>query len=167
MECGKKLYIWIYIPISVYWFYQGMLHTFQQAVSCKPGELFFLLFCSCVLFWSIAPGILIAVLSITELSYSLLAPLLNIGGQVRRVPSGNNAKKVEEEDIQILKRMKIEETNEKTCSICWKEFEVSQSIIGRSSCWHCYHAKCLKLWIMREPRCPLCRGAIAESVLLF
>ncbi|KAF6040734.1 hypothetical protein EB796_000937 [Bugula neritina] len=57
--------------------------------------------------------------------------------------------------------------NYEDCIIC---SEVFSSKAGRYplSCGHsCFHSKCIKQWLERDPSCPMCRRTIPEVVDIF
>ena len=44
------------------------------------------------------------------------------------------------------------------CSVCHDECEQSQRVLKPADCDHCFHEKCLMLWISDHSTCPNCRG---------
>lgn len=50
------------------------------------------------------------------------------------------------------------------CSICQRDFENNELVTYLPACLHCYHATCLKPWLLRNRNCPMCRReAIHQS----
>ena len=53
---------------------------------------------------------------------------------------------------------KYNNSSQDTCSICLDEFKEGVRI-GKTSCNHIYHKKCINNWIdLKNSECPLCRG---------
>ena len=158
----EELYIIAYIPICIYWCSQGVLQIIQQVKAAKQDNVHFLILCSWVLFWGIAPAIIQSVVCLGEISWNLFNLLFNFARRRdgRRTQTERSVKKSAEIDAQGLKQISLEEAKEKACPICWEEFKCGDNIIARDSCCHCYHVNCLNQWILRDMRCPLCRGYI-------
>ena len=53
-------------------------------------------------------------------------------------------------------------TDDSICSICHEELEVNGNEITKLSCSHNFHAKCIHLWIKRNPTCPECRNSLNQ-----
>ncbi len=49
-----------------------------------------------------------------------------------------------------------DELNEHTCVICLSELDAGE-LVGDIPCGHYFHKECLKSWLMRSNRCPLCQ----------
>ena len=47
--------------------------------------------------------------------------------------------------------------DESRCAICLLPLQDGIDIIGDLPCHHCMHKQCLKEWLMRKNRCPLCQ----------
>lgn len=161
----EELYIIAYVPVSVYWYAQGILQIMQQVKASKEDNLQFLIFCSWVLFCSIAPAIIQSILCVAELFSNLVTLILHFSGRQNGLQT--NPKPSFETDVQSLKHIQIEDAKEKICPICWEEFGDGDNIIARESCCHCYHVNCLKQWIIRDLRCPLCRGFIQGELVSY
>ena len=63
----------------------------------------------------------------------------------------------------ILSARKYEKTHNKIdcprCTICYEDFEVSNSIVSITPCQHIFHYKCLNNWLNQNilnPKCPNC-----------
>ncbi len=48
-----------------------------------------------------------------------------------------------------------------TCSICQEPVNCATRIRG---CGHCFHGHCIQQWFSMNPRCPMCRFDIRDSV---
>lgn len=57
-----------------------------------------------------------------------------------------------------------ESTSEPLCSICREEYNVGDSKT-KLQCQHEFHNKCIKEWLIRSNKCPLCRGDIMDEGL--
>lgn len=51
---------------------------------------------------------------------------------------------------------KIEQTNQKNCSICLEEYKKNDNV-NILKCNHIFHIHCLNLWLCNNSTCPLCR----------
>jgi len=50
-------------------------------------------------------------------------------------------------------------TEEKTCTICYQEYEkLDQIRVCKIHLAHIFHEKCISDWLLRNPSCPLCGG---------
>lgn len=102
-------------------------------------------------------------------------PSLFSDAQNQAQASANNQQEVDSNDgwfgsealNEELRSVQIEEAKEKGCPICWEEFSADEKIVSRIACSHCFHESCLKTWIWRDPRCPLCRGRFQAHELVF
>jgi len=57
-----------------------------------------------------------------------------------------------------------EDDDEQTCTICFATFHCGDRV-GALPCHHVFHASCLKTWLARRQKCPLCqREDIVERV---
>ena len=143
---SRKILI-AFVPVPIYWCLQGMSYIMQAATAFKSDNLHFLIFCSWMLFfWGIVPAVIQSVLRIVELLISSFKRRRN--------------------RLFSLKQINLKEAKNKTCSICWEEFQSSDNLMARTSCLHCYHEICLKQWVERDSRCPLCRGLIHSDLSL-
>jgi hypothetical protein len=52
-------------------------------------------------------------------------------------------------------------TTDTTCSICQEPVSCATRIRG---CGHCFHGHCIQQWFSMNPRCPMCRFDIRDSV---
>ena len=48
---------------------------------------------------------------------------------------------------------------EEKCSICLLEF-LDRELINMLACSHLFHVLCLRNWLVRTPKCPVCKVAI-------
>mmetsp|Transcript_117332 Transcript_117332/g.203884 ORF Transcript_117332/g.203884 Transcript_117332/m.203884 type:complete len:209 (+) Transcript_117332:1-627(+) len=51
------------------------------------------------------------------------------------------------------------------CPICLDDCEASEKIRTIRACGHQFHSSCLRMWLVRRRKCPLCRRSIAEQGL--
>ena len=56
--------------------------------------------------------------------------------------------------------MSSTDTEEKSCSICFDDFERRQKIKKLKYCGHEYHTTCLDKWLSGEKRCPMCNEEV-------
>ena len=52
------------------------------------------------------------------------------------------------------------DTSEDSCSICMMEFEPRQRCNRLRGCNHEFHSECIKKWLSKEKKCPMCMGQI-------
>ncbi|KAK9158717.1 hypothetical protein Scep_005291 [Stephania cephalantha] len=45
------------------------------------------------------------------------------------------------------------------CAICLSEFECKEVVKKIPFCGHVFHPKCIEMWLLDHPSCPLCRSA--------
>lgn len=64
--------------------------------------------------------------------------------------------------IEKLKTVKLNEIEEKDCSICLEEYNYQSKII-LLPCLHCFHSKCIKKWLSKNVTCPICRKDINKE----
>lgn len=152
-----------FAPVSIFLCLQGILYIMQQAMVFKPDNLHFLILCSLILIWSVAPIVVRSAIWIAESSWAFFS-LAGQNGLESRVENQTNTKF--DTDFQCVKSVRLENVKEKNCPICWEEFNDSDEIIARDLCCHCYHKSCLKKWVVRDSRCPLCRGFIYSDPCL-
>lgn len=82
-------------------------------------------------------------------------------GRVGNAPS--------ELDIEVLGRMLDKEVGgedeyDDACYICLEEF-FKEEVVMRMECGHTYHSVCIKKWLGKDRRCPVCKRDVFESVL--
>ncbi|CAF1215482.1 unnamed protein product [Adineta ricciae] len=70
-------------------------------------------------------------------------------------------KKLTSEQINILptevfQGAKNKNDEENKCSVCWDDFEQSQTL-RRLRCFHLYHKECIDKWLKDKNQCPICR----------
>ncbi|KAF7846461.1 hypothetical protein BT93_L4304 [Corymbia citriodora subsp. variegata] len=56
-----------------------------------------------------------------------------------------------------------EEFSSDECVICLEGFEEGEECWVMKTCGHVYHESCIKEWLARNQRCPLCRGSVREA----
>ena len=60
-------------------------------------------------------------------------------------------------DFNKLNKCKYNNKYNKTCTICFDEFELNQTVI-QLKCNHNYHINCIKEWLCNNSnKCPLCK----------
>lgn len=59
--------------------------------------------------------------------------------------------------LKVYKYKNKIEKNDDTCSICFSDF-VKNSVVMEIKCGHFFHKKCIKPWLTRDRKCPLCRN---------
>merc|ERR1719468_999761 len=47
------------------------------------------------------------------------------------------------------------------CRVCLCDYEVGEDIV-RLPCMHYAHTQCVEAWLLRSPRCPVCRTSVRE-----
>mmetsp|Transcript_74582 Transcript_74582/g.151462 ORF Transcript_74582/g.151462 Transcript_74582/m.151462 type:complete len:82 (-) Transcript_74582:61-306(-) len=47
------------------------------------------------------------------------------------------------------------------CRVCLSDYEPGEDIV-RLPCMHYAHARCMEEWLVRSPRCPVCRTNVRE-----
>jgi hypothetical protein len=50
-----------------------------------------------------------------------------------------------------------EGSEEEVCSICLESISMRHQQIGRTSCNHVFHHRCLSSWLAHKKQCPVCR----------
>ena len=55
--------------------------------------------------------------------------------------------------------------DEPHCLICLCDFEVGEKV-SSLPCFHCFHTKCIDEWIIRNPRCPICKFEVTLRNLI-
>lgn len=59
---------------------------------------------------------------------------------------------------------KYEDNKNTECVVCLNELKNGERVMRMPVCSHLYHQKCIVLWLVQEPSCPLCRSPIKLSV---
>ena len=49
------------------------------------------------------------------------------------------------------------ENEAEKCTICFEDFEDGE-IVKELPCLHMFHPDCIKTWILRNPKCPICKA---------
>lgn len=49
------------------------------------------------------------------------------------------------------------------CRVCLTDYEQEEEIV-RLPCMHYAHTQCMEQWLVREPRCPVCRTNVREAL---
>merc|ERR1719201_1528344 len=75
--------------------------------------------------------------------------------QLGSVASGQ---RLSDEEIQALPKVKFEQAEQQTCSICLEVYQQGEMLTALR-CSHFFHTSCVTDWFQRSKRCPLCRAA--------
>ncbi|KAF3334792.1 RING-H2 finger protein ATL32 [Carex littledalei] len=59
---------------------------------------------------------------------------------------------------------KYEDNKNTECVVCLNELKNGEKVMRMPVCSHLYHQKCIVLWLVQEPSCPLCRSPVKLSV---
>lgn len=65
--------------------------------------------------------------------------------------------------IYTAEHAKTEEEEKITCSICWVDYEVGQSVLILP-CLHWVHATCGEEWLTRKAQCPICQIDVVQTM---
>lgn len=63
----------------------------------------------------------------------------------------------------LLARSAKEKLNAEECAICWENFISGQRLLLVEGCKHIFHKDCLRQWVDKDPRCPLCRTYLEKN----
>jgi hypothetical protein len=69
----------------------------------------------------------------------------------------NSIREIEEKQKTIIERIK----NSNMCSICLCDEIENKTIVN--CCQNCYCFKCITMWMIKKPSCPLCKSLITSS----
>lgn len=50
-----------------------------------------------------------------------------------------------------------------SCPICFEDFSAGDDVIDLPSCNHLYHTQCIKVWLEKNPLCPMCRSNVRNN----
>ena len=73
--------------------------------------------------------------------------------------SNNGLSNSQFKSITLKKFQKDSEFLTEKCPICLEEFKNSQKV-KTLNCRHCYHTKCLEIWVKSNRFCPFCKRVI-------
>ncbi|XP_072967844.1 RING-H2 finger protein ATL56-like [Typha angustifolia] len=48
------------------------------------------------------------------------------------------------------------------CAVCLEGFREMELCRALARCGHVFHAACVDRWLVRSPKCPICRAGVAE-----
>jgi len=68
-------------------------------------------------------------------------------------------------EIQMLPAFTGSACGDGECSICLNEFQRGDAGRRLPSCGHCFHQSCIDLWLLRQNKCPLCKGDVVVNAL--
>ena len=69
-------------------------------------------------------------------------------------------KKIEEllQDTQLTKEI-LSKIDNKQCLICLDDYQINENICYLP-CFHLFHSDCIKAWVKKSNKCPLCKNII-------
>lgn len=62
-----------------------------------------------------------------------------------------------------MKSIELAECQDQECSICICTFQEGDAIRRLPTCGHCFHKGCIDLWLLRQNKCPLCKGDVVSK----
>ena len=65
----------------------------------------------------------------------------------------------------IIKDVPEKKGDEPHCLVCLCDFQVGEKV-SALPCFHCFHTKCIDEWIIRSPKCPICKFKITLKNLI-
>jgi hypothetical protein len=65
----------------------------------------------------------------------------------------------------IIKDVPKKKGDEPHCLVCLCDFELEEKV-SSLPCFHCFHTKCIDEWIIRNPRCPICKFEVTLRNLI-
>lgn len=73
-----------------------------------------------------------------------------------RPPQNNNNKNIANllEEVELNDKI-LEKSEQKQCMICLESFKTGEKI-SYLPCFHFYHSPCIKKWVVKSNKCPLC-----------
>lgn len=77
----------------------------------------------------------------------------------------NRNKGISEEDFEKLNKkpwrahMKDSNHSFETCPICYIDYEFGDEVVTLD-CEHAYHPACLKEWLKKNNKCPICKQEV-------
>lgn len=63
-------------------------------------------------------------------------------------------------EISALPACARTDCKETECSICLSAFQQGDTMRRLPTCGHCFHQSCIDLWLLRQNKCPLCKGDV-------
>jgi len=51
------------------------------------------------------------------------------------------------------------------CRVCLSEYEPDEDLV-RLPCMHYAHLQCMEEWLIRSPKCPVCRTNVREALFI-
>ena len=60
-------------------------------------------------------------------------------------------------DFNEIGYIEINNDNEKQCAICLKKISINKNHKILEKCNHCFHIKCINMWLENNNNCPICR----------
>ena len=156
----EELFSIFYLPIGIYWLSKGVI-VLEHCNHLHHNALHLLIFCAVGLIWTLVPAALQLLLWTADLIYQLvlILPIYKTSSyqaDARKSSCHGDGDSRE----NYVKSIEFGDVKEKICPICWEDFDEEEKILKREGCYHCYHVGCIKQWVLRDSRCPLCRGWI-------
>jgi len=87
--------------------------------------------------------------TMTATSFNAFAPLL-----------GLSAKEISALPMESLHPAECQDLE---CSICISTFQEGDAIRRLPTCGHSFHKGCIDLWLLRQNKCPLCKGDVVSK----
>ena len=91
----------------------------------------------------------------------------NINNIINEEPINNDNNKINKENVKILELLQdmkltkeiLEKIENKQCLICLENYIVEENLCYLP-CFHLFHSDCIKAWIKKSNKCPLCKNII-------
>ena len=92
---------------------------------------------------------------------------LNVGANNGELSDFDKKKQdlfLEMDEYQYKHIQKYDSRKETSCAICIEDFKGTDIIKAFYKCEHIFHKKCLKDWLQRSNKCPLCKHDLEEDI---
>ncbi|KAI5170286.1 hypothetical protein PAEPH01_1306 [Pancytospora epiphaga] len=73
------------------------------------------------------------------------------------VHQSNTWREYSKKKYNVISYNQLLDVRDTFCQICYEDYK-NWSKVSTMDCLHCFHSRCLKLWLRESPRCPLCRS---------
>jgi hypothetical protein len=77
---------------------------------------------------------------------------------------GSVSKGITEEQITRIEKVNAQGLESELCSICYYNLKEGEQV-NKLPCAHLFHVDCIKEWLLKEKRCPLCKQEIYPAEL--